>query len=150
MDYVFEEIRFWIKVTINPDKIYNGTHCWEWTDSADKLGYGRFFLSFRRTILSHRWAYEFCRGLIPDGLELDHLCRNPRCVNPWHLEAVTHQVNMIRGKAATKTLCLYGHPFYGDNLVIYNGIRRCRTCQNIRGRIKYFKQQMLKKFKLSS
>ena len=100
--------------------------CWIWTASKDRLGYGKFG---RPSVLAYRFSYELHRGKIPSGLELDHLCRNPSCVNPEHLEAVTHRVNMLRGIGpsavnARKTHCKQGHP-----LVLNYGSRRyCGKC----------------------
>lgn len=77
--------------------------CWEWTRSLSVAGYGQTSYNLRTTTgklrpsLVHRVAYELFKGEIPAGLELDHLCRNRKCFNPDHLEAVTHQENMIRG-----------------------------------------------------
>ena len=85
--------RFWSKVDKGPE-------CWTWT-AATANGYGAFYLgrSNKRVELmgAHRWSYLINVGPIPDGLVLDHLCRNPRCVNPEHLEPVTPQVNAERG-----------------------------------------------------
>lgn len=69
--------------------------CWVWTKRLATGGYGQFWIG--KTILSaHRWAYEFLRSPIPNGLALDHLCSNPPCVNPWHLEPVTQRENLRR------------------------------------------------------
>ena len=74
--------RFWIKVNKN-GPVWNGSPCWSWTAAKDPLGYGRF-----RTPdylwLSHRFSYTNLVGPIPNGMTLDHLCRNPNCVNPEH------------------------------------------------------------------
>lgn len=103
--------------------------CWNWSGSIHRLGYGqvRWGGGFRK---AHRVAYELAIGPIPDGLELDHLCRNRRCVRPDHLEPVTHAENVRRGRVH-KTTCRNGHPYEG-NLVIdtASGARRCRTCRN--------------------
>jgi len=90
----------------------------------------------------HRIAYEFALGPIPDGLTLDHLCRNTICCNPAHLEPVTLRVNTLRGTSpiadnARKTHCKNGHPF--DEANTYNPPkqpthRHCRICQNERGK----------------
>lgn len=104
------------------------------------LGYGRFG-DGHRTFLAHRWAWTDVVGPIPDGLELDHVCRNPPCVrpDPDHLEPVTHGENVRRGKAgwntAAKTHCPAGHPYAGDDLLVNRqGSRVCRRCRNARQR----------------
>lgn len=127
------EVRFWTKVRRSPG-------CWEWIGSHNKSGYGQFGFSFARSVSAYRFAYEYVRGKVPAGLELDHLCRNPGCVNPYHLEAVTPYVNTMRGespfaKKARQTHCKNGHPLSGDNLKVYirktNGrkIRLCNICR---------------------
>ncbi|HEV2123202.1 MAG TPA: HNH endonuclease signature motif containing protein [Chloroflexota bacterium] len=85
---------------------------------------------------AHRWAYEALVGPIPTGTELDHLCRNPACVRPDHLEPVTHAENIRRGYAAkprprwTTTHCPRGHAYDEANSYIHpkTGLRSCRTC----------------------
>jgi hypothetical protein len=74
-----------------PDKPTDG--CWEWTGNRTGDGYGRLA---GRQGLAHRLSYEYHLGPIPDGLEIDHLCRNRGCGNPAHMEAVTHRVNCQR------------------------------------------------------
>lgn len=83
---------------------------------------------------AHRVVYETVVGPVPEGLELDHLCRNRGCVNPAHLEPVTHQENMRRGHWGMKTHCPQGHPYEGDNLVRDGHSRICRWCRNHRGK----------------
>lgn len=108
--------------------------CWNWTGSMFNHGYGEFW-DGKHNRGAHRYGYELWVGPIPDGLQLDHLCKNPRCVNPAHLEPVTAQVNIARSGAIStvnrvKTHCLRGHEYAGDNLAIVasTGERRCRTC----------------------
>lgn len=105
--------------------------CWLWRGSRDTLGYGRFTVSVaRRSQFAHRVAYELLVGEIPNGLELDHLCRTPACVNPSHLEAVSHRENLMRSDSisavnARKTHCPRGHAY---DRVRPDGSRRCSTC----------------------
>lgn len=110
--------------------------CWAWDRAVTSHGYGAQSLGRGRTAPAHRLAYEFAKGPIPEGLELDHLCRVRSCINPDHLEAVTHEVNVRRGEAGGrfKTHCLRGHPMSGDNLRIGPTQRHCRACCSL-----YFK-----------
>lgn len=87
-------IRFWSKVSGS-----DATSCWEWTGAKVEKGYGLFTISDGNSIRAHRFAYLQMIGEIPDGLVLDHLCRNRGCVNPWHLEPVTVAINNRRGLA---------------------------------------------------
>lgn len=115
--------------------------CWIWAACKTKYGYGRFGLK-GKTVLAHRFSYEMCKGRIPDGLVLDHLCRNPSCVNPDHLEAVTQRVNSIRGIGwaninIKKTHCKRGHEFTKENTVYKkDGTRRCKFCGNMYNKVK--------------
>ena len=111
--------------------------CWEWQKFVDDEGYGKFRTGSytrndRKQVRAHRWAYEWFVGKIPEGLTIDHLCRNHRCVNPAHLEAVTSAENTKRGARANATHCKYGHPLSGDNLKFYKSEgyvkRACREC----------------------
>src|SRR5690242_3990108 len=102
------QTRFWSKV----DK---SGFCWLWTASVDHDGYGRFVVD-GKTCKAHRIAYTLSIGPIPDGLTIDHLCRNKRCVNPAHLEAVSQKENNHRGTSPSalniqKTHCIRGHAF---------------------------------------
>lgn len=105
--------------------------CWTWTAAVNNRGYA--YTSFGRgnRWMVHRWTYTQFVGAIPDGLELDHLCRNTRCCNPLHLEPVTTKVNQERGKKRQATHCQRGHEFAGHNLIIKksNGVRECRACK---------------------
>lgn len=87
------EVRFWAKV----DKTDS---CWLWTASVNQLGYGRFRVDNTTRVTAHRYAYETLVGPIPDGQELDHLCRVRSCVNPAHLEPVSHRENVLRGTSS--------------------------------------------------
>lgn len=121
--------KFWSKVQKTPG-------CWLWTGSLSSTGYGNIPVNppSSKSIGVHRLSYETSIGPIPDGLEIDHLCRVRHCVRPDHLEAVTHAVNLARsnspaGLNSRKTHCSKGHPYDGDNLRIDpNGQRKCRAC----------------------
>lgn len=126
------EERFWPKV----DKLGPGG-CWLWTASTDRYGYGRIHVGTSRADsklkAAHNVAYELLIGPIPVGLELDHLCRITACVNPAHLEPVTHRENLLRsdsvsGKAARVTHCPQGHLYDKQNTRVTNGVRQCRAC----------------------
>lgn len=108
------------------------TGCWEWTAYRSQKGYGQTSY-LGKNWPAHRLVYALLAGPIPEGMQLDHLCRNRGCVNPAHLEPVTNRVNTARGNAgkhmAAKTHCPAGHPYAGDNLYLHSdGRRSCRTC----------------------
>jgi len=114
--------------------------CIDWVGSMMWKGYGRFW--FRsRAYRAHRFSYELSAGPIGQGLVIDHLCRNRRCVNPLHLEAVTPAENLRRSALApatrnkAKTHCPKGHPYDRENtLVRTNGQRECRECSRAESR----------------
>jgi hypothetical protein len=110
------------------------TGCWEWT-GAKTEGYGQVN---RRSLggrhLTHRLMYEAAVGPIPAGLHIDHLCRNPSCGNPAHLEPVECRENLLRGHTTpalnvTKTHCPQGHEYTLENTYLYKGQRHCLTCR---------------------
>ena len=115
--------------------------CWLW-NAADRSGYGTTWKEGARKgdkdVLAHVEVYERLVGPIPRGLELDHLCRVPSCVNPAHLEPVTHRENILRGISpaaihARKTECPKGHKYDGENLYRRpDGSRLCRACRILR------------------
>ena len=118
--------RFW-------EKVERTEGCWIWKASLNTYGYGQFFHdgSPRK---AHRLSYEWANGPIPAGLEIDHLCRTRACVNPDHLEPVTHRENLLRGdtfqaRNANATHCPRGHAYdYANTKVGPTGGRRCRAC----------------------
>jgi hypothetical protein len=130
--------RFWAKVDQHgPIPMHRPDlgPCWMWTAGiSTDTGYGLFSDERRsRKISAHRFSYETHKGPIPEGLELDHLCRVRRCVNPDHLEAVTHQINVLRGESpsahqAKRTSCVNGHPFTPENTYHIKGHRICKPC----------------------
>lgn len=130
--------RFWLKVDRNgpaPARRPELGPCWLWRACADRLGYGVFKRGGAGSRLAHVIAWEMVNGPVPRGLELDHLCRNPPCVNPAHLEPVTHRQNMARSVHATKTHCVHGHPFDAANTQARrDGSRCCRVCARDRKR----------------
>jgi hypothetical protein len=79
------------------------TGCWEWQRAKCLIGYGRIRID-GKAMAAHRMTYEQAHGPIPDGMGLDHLCRNPSCVNPAHLEPVTHVENVRRGATPKLTM----------------------------------------------
>lgn len=104
--------------------------CWNWTGTCQKNGYSAFGIA-GKTVRGHRWSYEHFVAPIPDGLEIDHLCRNRKCVNPSHLEPVTRKENSRR---AMRSHCVNGHEFTPENIYMHSGRRYCRTCRRIRVR----------------
>lgn len=107
--------------------------CWLWLGPICTGGYGTIGRD-----RAHRVSYELYRGLIPEGLDIDHLCRVRSCVNPWHLEPVPPATNKLRGaglpaRNARKTHCQNGHEFTPENMWLWrppNGQpqRKCRAC----------------------
>jgi len=131
------ETRFWRKVLRN-DAV---SSCWIWVGNIRGRGYGGFKVN-GRDLYAHRWAYERWVGAIPADKELDHLCRTLACVNPRHLEIVSHRTNVLRGDAPTaqnakKDEGDNGHPYTPENTYTYrNGrARRCRVCDRDRKRL---------------
>lgn len=130
--------RYWGKVNkLGPWSLRKGAPgpCWIWTRAKTRNGYGNFSIK-GRPYGAHQVGWWLTRGPVPDGLELDHVCRVTSCVNPDHLEPVTHRENCLRGTSpfavhARKTHCPKGHPY--DEVNTWRdkeGTRRCRTCGN--------------------
>ena len=140
--------RFWSKVNKDgplPDiPGWDKGPCWLWAGKpSPSTGYSR--LSVR--LGSNRWkmreahsvAYELVIGPIPKGKQLDHLCRNRACPNPYHVEPVTRKENILRGMSpaaqqARRTHCKNGHPLSGVNVSMWRGHRLCRTCNGWSGK----------------
>lgn len=125
--------------------------CWLYAKSITNTGYGVIF-GEGKTHAAHRVMYTNMVGEIPKGLEIDHLCRVRRCINPAHLEAVTTAENVRRGAGvgvinALKTHCIRGHALSGYNCMTvalppkYKPERRCRTCQNKTANEYYYRKK---------
>lgn len=128
--------RFWSKVGRG-----GPSDCWEWTGPINAKGYGRFH-AVGASEMAHRTSVRLSGREIPEGFEVDHVCRNRRCVNPAHLRVVTHQENLLAGAtivaaAAARTHCPKGHPLSGTNLSISRGKRRCMECDRLRASLTY-------------
>lgn len=116
--------------------------CWEWQGGMNlRTGYGSLYVGGYKTVLVHRYSYQHYKGEIPAGLAIDHLCRNRKCANPDHLEAVTLGENVLRGVGVTavnarKTHCHKGHEFTPENTYVAptKGGRDCRECRYESGR----------------
>lgn len=112
------------------------TGCIIWIGDSVK-GYGRSCYKGKK-IMAHRLSYEINVSKIPEGLTIDHLCKNTYCINPMHLEAVTMKENTMRGRSfssinAMKTKCSRGHSYDEENTYYYkDGRRDCKICMKIR------------------
>lgn len=134
-DKLLTSIRF-------PDDVYE---CWLWVGKRQRSGHGKFWWRGDETS-AHRAMYKTFTAANIDGLDVDHLCRNPPCVNLLHLEAVTRRENTLRGVSAAavnarKTRCVEGHEFAGSNLIRYRGQRFCRICKNAAWRRSYHRRK---------
>lgn len=124
--------RFWSKVRVTTDG------CWMWTAGTNGRGYGCYYHG-KTTKRAHGVAYETLVGPVPEGKQLDHLCRQRLCANPSHLEPVTNRENTLRGigtsaQNARKTHCPRGHPYTGHD----KRGRRCVVCDKAWHKAKYW------------
>jgi hypothetical protein len=113
-----------------------GEGCWTWNGNRQSQGYGVYG---KRVKYAHRLSYERHKGSIPEGLHIDHLCRNRLCVNPDHLEAVTQRINTLRGMSpgaiSLRTgRCKRDHEWTPENTYLRpdTGARQCRECIRLR------------------
>jgi hypothetical protein len=132
--YVPLETRFWKMVK-------KSRGCWEWIGSLTPQGYGQISgrPQVKRALLAHRVSWALANGKVPKGLQLDHLCRNRKCVNPQHLEPVTSRINVLRGISppavnARMTKCKRGHAL--SDAYIWRGMRFCRTCRKMKNKLR--------------
>lgn len=138
-------VRFMSKVV----KVESG--CWEWEAGINNVtSYAVFYFNGRQ-IMAHRFSYMVFNDRLIPKMEIDHLCRNRRCVNPCHLEQVTQKENLLRGEGigainSKKELCKRGHPLSGDNIRINaRGSRVCKACHQERYQTVGKKQQREKR-----
>ena len=125
------EDRFFRHVVVNLE-----TGCWNWASSKTLHGYGTFNDKNYKTTLAHRWSFLHFVGDIPNGREIDHLCRNRACVNWKHMELITHRENLLRGNSistqhAKQTHCINGHEFTVENTILRKAGRDCRICHRL-------------------
>lgn len=137
--------RFWKRAKVIPDARFwtliqkdGEDGCWQWVGLLDGAGYGVF-----ARYAAHRVAYETLVGPIPPGLQLDHLCVNPPCVNPAHLEPVTSYENTRRARLRSEGIdlnvtCKQGHPWTPETTGrTGEGYRFCRECSRVRSAARY-------------
>jgi hypothetical protein len=124
-------MRFALSVMVAPGE------CWLWIGHR-RAGYGRFLVN-GASIQAHRFAYESCFGLIDEGYELHHICKNKACCNPEHLLPVTHEAHMAVGPGTLNPTCPHGHPYDGTEYRNpHTGHVACRECHRIRQRKRYY------------
>lgn len=113
------------------DRVEITDDCWLWTGARSTSGYPTFNPAPAKKVYAHRWLYGQTVGSIPKGLQLDHLCFTPTCVNPDHLEAVTPAENKRRMRAGNAAHCPYGHPYSASNTYIRpdTKTRMCKACK---------------------
>lgn len=134
--------KFWYRV-----EVHQPSGCWQWRGTIERWGYGQFSLGKKAgKFRAHRVAYSVLIGPVPDGMQLDHLCRNNGCVNPDHLQVTTGRINTLRGYGtsgmnARKTHCKRGHELSGDNIYQYGNRRSCKLCKTVTSRAAYSRRK---------
>lgn len=141
--WLLSEIKYWIELTNNREQFQivvssnvavNDDGCWEWMRGGDSSGYAQVAPpGKKKKVYAHRLAYEAFRKFIPRTMQVDHLCRNSKCVNPWHLEPVTCGENVKRTvpyvAGSKESACYFGHEFTEENTIQRPyGQRFCKTC----------------------
>jgi hypothetical protein len=113
--------------------------CWNWTGHRDTKGYGSFSLpgGAGHSVYAHRWSYQYFVGPVPEGMEVGHKCGNRGCVNPQHLQAMSHRENLFDSmtsarRNAEKTHCVQGHEYLEHNTIrTPEGHRACKECKRL-------------------
>ena len=130
-------------------KVRSDSRCWDWSGYKTSNGYGQIQAvrgGVRHIFMPHRIVYEAVNGAIPEGMEIDHLCRNRSCINPVHMRVVTSKENTLCGFSPAavngrKTHCIRGHALNGNNLRMRrNGKRTCNECVRIKHREAYYRK----------
>lgn len=132
-----DNLHLMIRMKIRAKTIVDDNGCWLWTGTDKGKGYCQMRIA-GRFLSVHRASYEAWIGPIPEGMQIDHLCRVRRCCNPAHLEPVTSQENVRRSRAAVprRTACKNGHQWDDENTRINKyGHRECRTCDRLKHRL---------------
>lgn len=122
------EVRFW-------ERVEKTAGCWIWLGPLDKHGYGKIRVG-PQTVLAHRFVFSLIGDPVPAAREVDHLCRNRRCVRPEHLRQVDEGFNRRQGHLwnLAKTHCCHGHEFTPANTYVVGRRRQCRICRTERSR----------------
>jgi hypothetical protein len=124
------EIRFFSNVKDSKNKY----GCWTWTGSRKQLGHGQISVS-GRTEPAHRFSYQMLYGAVDLNLDIDHVCQNAWCVNPGHLEPVTHMENIRRAARPGMVFCKVGHKRIKSNIyIVRETYELCWECKNNRAR----------------
>lgn len=123
--------------------VVDGNGCWVWTRVLNSRGYARICVN-NKMVLAHRWIWMRWNGEIPDGLCVDHICENKRCVNPDHMQLLTPRDNILRS-CPPKTRCPKGHVLDEVGYYMDSGRRRCKPCHLERTNARYHRRMANKK-----
>jgi len=147
---IFDNQKEWMK-RFNSKYIILKNGCWEWQDTISSItGYGRIWKN-GKNVMAHRFSYEFFNGPIPEKMTIDHLCKNRKCVNPFHLDLVTRHENASRGgneiaNNKLKTHCPSGHEYNRNNTYLTKkGYRQCISCHTKRWKHQNLQQKIARR-----